>query len=377
MCHDGQKDGRETDVDCGGDRRPCDNGKTCVVKTDCLSCDCEAGICARSFDCYDQKKDAEETDVDCGGLTCRPCALGKQCVRPDDCATHICGNGVCIAGPSCFDGIKNGGESAVDCGGPCQAKCRLGRSCGKNSDCQGGICANGGCAAPPTCKDGLPDGDESSLDCGGSCAPCANGVQCFSAGDCQSGFCDPDLRTCGAPRPTCYDGVLNQDETDIDCGGGNCLRCSAGLHCKRDDDCITGLCSGGVCAPNCSDCSPGTVPDFGGNGSFTCQCDGRSCLSCCSDGGGCGPDFNLNEYCGQRGVMCWHCVSPGNSYGNCAPDGICAGQHCDQKHCYSIEIGSCEPGNTEAACGAGWSHGTIGQCQVCKPGQKCVNFECK
>jgi hypothetical protein len=40
---------------------------------------------------------------------------------------------------------------------------------------------------------------------------------------------------CNSP-PACADGVLNQDETDVDCGG-ECGPCAAGSACSVPDDC--------------------------------------------------------------------------------------------------------------------------------------------
>ncbi len=48
----------------------------------------------------------------------------------------------------------------------------------------------------PTCDDGMMNGDETGVDCGGSCEPCET-----------------------EPTPTCDDGMMNGDETGIDCGG--------------------------------------------------------------------------------------------------------------------------------------------------------------
>jgi hypothetical protein len=47
--------------------------------------------------------------------------------------------------------------------------------------------------------------------------------------------------------PSCTDGVLGGDETDLDCGG-SCLVCEVGLLCLADKDCATGLCDLGRCA---------------------------------------------------------------------------------------------------------------------------------
>ena len=48
----------------------------------------------------------------------------------------------------------------------------------------------------PTCTDGLQNQDEEGVDCGGVCEAC----------------------------PTCYDGILNQNEESTDCGG-ECPAC--------------------------------------------------------------------------------------------------------------------------------------------------------
>jgi hypothetical protein len=44
--------------------------------------------------------------------------------------------------------------------------------------------------------------------------------------------------------PNCDDGILNQDETDIDCGGLICLPCVNGDTCTIDDDCMSRNCTG-------------------------------------------------------------------------------------------------------------------------------------
>lgn len=54
------------------------------------------------------------------------------------------------------------------------------------------------------------------------------------------------------PVPTCYDGVRNQDETDIDCGGDNCGRCWVNQTCADDCDCRIRSCISGTCRGNIS-----------------------------------------------------------------------------------------------------------------------------
>lgn len=45
-CHDGVKNGPESDVDCGGDCPSCAIDKACVRARDCISGLCAAGVCA-------------------------------------------------------------------------------------------------------------------------------------------------------------------------------------------------------------------------------------------------------------------------------------------------------------------------------------------
>ena len=57
-------------------------------------------------------------------------------------------------------------------------------------------------APTPSCSDGVQNQGESGIDCGGPCGACP-------------------------PAPTCMDGIQNQNETGIDCGGV-CPECPAG-----------------------------------------------------------------------------------------------------------------------------------------------------
>ena len=45
----------------------------------------------------------------------------------------------------------------------------------------------------------------------------------------------------------CADGVLNGEETGVDCGGRLCARCGVGAVCVSDSDCASYACSGGKC----------------------------------------------------------------------------------------------------------------------------------
>jgi len=48
-------------------------------------------------------------------------------------------------------------------------------------------------------------------------------------------------------EPSCTDAKKNQDETDIDCGGSCTLKCASGNDCNVNADCVSNICTSGVC----------------------------------------------------------------------------------------------------------------------------------
>ncbi|HVJ91810.1 MAG TPA: hypothetical protein VM580_18550, partial [Labilithrix sp.] len=150
-CSDGEEDGLETAVDCGGACGPCSMGDECVIDEDCVSGVCVSGECT-SANCDNGVQDADETGVDCGG-SCPECS-GGSCQDAADCIGANCVDGVCEAPLDCYDNVQNGAETDVDCGGPCDP-------------CYGD--------SPWNCYDGELTGDEEDVDCGGSCPPCDGG----------------------------------------------------------------------------------------------------------------------------------------------------------------------------------------------------------
>ena len=92
-----------------------------------------------------------------------------------------------------------GAESDVDCGGEGCDACAAGLVCGSDVDCLSGTClpSTGRCGAAASCSNGVQDEGEAGVDCGGPCEACVE------AGN----------------SPWCGDGVHNGDESDVDCGG--------------------------------------------------------------------------------------------------------------------------------------------------------------
>ncbi len=116
-CSNGVQDEDETDVDCGGSCDACKAGSMCEVSADCVSINCENGICAEAT-CTDSIINQGESDIDCGGNYCDACIEGMSCVYHRDCASGYCTSKICSA-TSCTDGVKNGDETGTDCGGSC------------------------------------------------------------------------------------------------------------------------------------------------------------------------------------------------------------------------------------------------------------------
>ncbi len=151
-------------------------------------------------------------------------------------------------GETCVDGIQNQGETGVDCGGPC-ASCAT--DCNANiADIQppGSACNDGnanttndlynsnciclGDSGTPSCSDGIMNQGEEGIDCGGPCTACETdcntaliGVQAPGS-ICDDGNTNTNNDTynqncicTGTSIGTCNDGIQNQGETAIDCGG--------------------------------------------------------------------------------------------------------------------------------------------------------------
>lgn len=166
---------------------------------------------------------------------------------------------------------------------------------------------------PASCADGLKNQDESDVDCGGSCGPCGLDASCEGDGDCASGWCDAGK--CGEPGCT-VDGDC--DEFAAPCAEATCNTASKecevvaiadGAPCEDGDLCTSGeVCAAGACVD-------GTAPDCSGltNVCGVGQCDAQTgaCVAspipemdgkACDDGFVCTPnDTCQSGTCGVGG----------------------------------------------------------------------------
>lgn len=287
-CSNGEKDGTESDVDCGGDCLGCENGDACGVFDDCLSSFCSGGMCApctSPADCAD----APDTFCDAAAMggTCSPVKPGgTSCVGNEECESTFCSDDVCcdvacdgtcesclgnetggvsgvcasVTGTTdpadeCGAQVCNGVNACVDLcaleptppGGMCPAACTGGcaagvctidcavSSCTGVVTCPPGFACNVACSGMNACSGGViacPDAYACDVVCagGGACRDAA--VNCSATGTCSM--------SCSADMNVCRDANLN-------CGANDCTATCAGA---------TNLpmvnCSGGACA--CTGC---------------------------------------------------------------------------------------------------------------------------
>ncbi len=126
--------------------------------------------------------------------------------------------------------------------------------------------------------------------CGNGEGICEDPLRCVT--DARGSFC--------AVAETCDDGVRNQTESDVDCGGGACGRCAHGATCAVDADCISRACvadrcepadfacGGGACDVGTEDClesasTPTCEPLPEGCYDCDCAVAGRPSCSCVED----------------------------------------------------------------------------------------------
>ncbi|MFW2388197.1 MAG: choice-of-anchor Q domain-containing protein [Polyangiales bacterium] len=85
----------------------CDAGRCVACSSDFAGCPCEAGRCGEGLGCSnsnrceplacsDGNRNGDESDVDCGG-SCSPCAESLSCLTATDCESLACDDGACLA----------------------------------------------------------------------------------------------------------------------------------------------------------------------------------------------------------------------------------------------------------------------------------------
>ncbi len=97
----------------------------------------------------------------------------------------------------------------------------------------------------------LDDGTTNAAACDGGGLTTA---QQYSAGDyAQVTFSALTVGASGTTAATCTDGIKNQSESDLDCGGSGCPTCAFGKICTGSTSCRSNSCISGLCASVCGD----------------------------------------------------------------------------------------------------------------------------
>ncbi|MGK5086611.1 hypothetical protein WDW86_03565 [Bdellovibrionota bacterium FG-2] len=225
----------------------------------------------------------------------------------------------------------------------------------------------------PTCSDGVKNATESDTDCGGGgCQKCVDLKSCISPTDCVSGICTAGV----CHSPTCADKLFNGAESDVDCGGPICSPCQDGKFCKASGDCTSNLCKDGQCiAPSCSDGIQNGLEkgvDCGG-----------ICATACGSGSGCAKATDcLNGVCAfgkcadpscndgvkngtESAVDCGGVCPKCSSGQSCATGADCVDGMCQSGMCIKATcIDAVKNGaETDVDCG--------GTCQACIDGKSC------
>jgi hypothetical protein len=361
-CTNGFQDGDETDVDCGGSNgcakcqdRP---SQFCIQDTDCLSNLCyKVGdrLRGQCVSYQNGEQDGDETCIDGGGTIEGTCGIGEGCHRDVDCSTNKCQTALC---PNCADGFVAGtaGTRGTDVG-TCDPGCTLSGT-GATQTC---TCEQWNCRSlTPTesCNNGELDGTETDLDCGGaSCATVSR--QCSPATVDNSGGVTPansclEDRDCdgscsGGICISCSNGLIDGDETDVDCGG-SCGVCNAATantaaqQCRINSDCDTMVCyveipgTSGMCASDSNGIQDGDETDI--------DCGGTLTENTCEVGSACEADSDCDVKC--QTATCPDC----NTFGGVAfvPGGpaTCGFTSCVR----GVDAGTCDPGCTLEGSGA-------------------------
>lgn len=391
-CTNTEKDGLETDVDCGGAGvapcPKCDNDKVCLVNTDCASGSCQAGLCKP---CAVQGDCEAANYCDTTATPTAACKLketqGTACTLGNDqCGSGFCTDGFCCdksCGSTCEScrGSDHGGADGtcdfVTAGtDPSPGECdTTGNGC-KTGTCNGaGACgfkmAGDICGSGPSCVTGSPSISVNPQDvCAGGSDTCNSPA----AVNCNAGF------TCTgtACNTTCTQNnhcVNNNCETTPmspklgqcvtcngtgDCGGG--LQCEESISSTFEDTCVE-------CrqAPANTDCAADNT--------------GHSCLVA-TDTCGCTADSHCtgianNTRCaltGGNSNSCQEC----NTDANCSTDNNVKGFDCSPTGGPANKCG-CTAATEGTACtvaGAGRCATSAGAnqftCQQCESDAQCL-----
>ncbi|MCG8417142.1 MAG: hypothetical protein MJE77_04260 [Proteobacteria bacterium] len=211
------------------------DGTGCTRDTECgdgQRCDIARGNCEPiPAACRNGEQDGNETDLDCGGADCPQCAPGAFCAVGNDCNTLVCGTDSKCAEARCGDGVKNGSEHCDSNGD--SATCDF--------DCTKVKCGDGhiNAKAHEECDEGTDNNDIASDACRTTCKnpSCGDGV--LDTGEEVDPPTSPSTTVVVDPATCRYDfSAITQLYCNSTCGqpwnagSDGCKRSSADALCR-------------------------------------------------------------------------------------------------------------------------------------------------
>ncbi len=348
-CSDSAINGNETDTDCGGTGfggqaacPKCADTKKCAANSDCVNSFCDltaATPTCKTPSCTDGQKNGTETGLDCGGSTCdmagKTCAVGLACVNATDCTSGFCNSGLCALKPiaaACGVNAECASTFCADgvcCNNACNSGCNSCDLTGTVGTCSPVAANNNPVTGKTTCTTTAQDtcGTNGKCDGAGACQDWPSTTACGTAAcvgntsvldgavTCDgSGACAMPTTTDCAPY-NCAAGACNTTcASNSDCSTGNVCNSGvcgttkgAGAACATDNECGTGFCTDGVC---CQSACAGTCMVCGAGGVCAPVAQGQSDTSpACSGASACDGAGNCLAASGQDCAQGTDCAS--------------------------------------------------------------------
>jgi len=193
--------------------------------------------CKTNAECDDLNPCTQDT---CNASQCQHKALTGP--GPDDgnpCTKDLCTNGVASHDKLPADMSCGPGNQVCDANGNCVG-CNSPNQCGAAPECKITTCDNHTC--------GTGDAVTGTQCSKGKCDGAGNCYQCLTTPDCGGGAKICANHVC---IDTCSDGMVDGQETDVDCGGPTCAKCANSKKCMANSDCSSTYCVGNVCVVQC------------------------------------------------------------------------------------------------------------------------------
>ena len=343
----------------------CNDGDLCTIGDACQVGDCVSGVdiaCADNNLCTDDTCDPESGCLFTNNTSV--CNDANPCTILDACDEGECVGSMplnCDDGNPCTDDSCSPDVGCMHMAN--QAACDDGDDCTSEDQCVNTLCLSGDAV---DCNDDNPCTEDLCLPVGGCLstmimADCTDGNPCTVNDQCINGLCVGGMPVnCDDDNP-CTDDSCNDDGICIH--DANEAQCTDGNQCTTDDHCLGGACVGQTPLP-CDDenlctsdsCDPAVGCVFVVN-DVPCD-DGDFCTI--------GDVCNLGDCMPQAQLTC----DDGN---------LCTDDSCDPKDgCHFVaNVATCNDGNlcTQGdQCAGGWCG--AGQWLDCKDDDPCTDDQC-